>query len=88
MSSLWLLSYEQTITQEEKKILDRELARAKVSANRMATTVANEWKDKGDKLMPVKQWMEERKFLQVLLEFIQIFSLFLLNTRVTINFKP
>ncbi|KAI7748773.1 hypothetical protein M8C21_022777, partial [Ambrosia artemisiifolia] len=30
---------------EEKKILDRELARAKVSANRVAVVVANEWKD-------------------------------------------
>ncbi|KAK6944459.1 Microtubule-associated protein 70 [Dillenia turbinata] len=34
---------------EEKKTLDRELARAKVSANRVATVVANEWKDGNDK---------------------------------------
>ncbi|KAK4373378.1 hypothetical protein RND71_008762 [Anisodus tanguticus] len=49
---------------EERKTLDRELARAKVTANRVATVVANEWKDATDKVMPVKQWLEERKFLQ------------------------
>jgi hypothetical protein len=27
--------------------------------------VANEWKDSNDKVMPVKQWLEERRFLQV-----------------------
>jgi hypothetical protein len=27
--------------------------------------VANEWKDANDKVMPVKQWLEERRFLQV-----------------------
>ncbi|KAG6599918.1 Microtubule-associated protein 70-1, partial [Cucurbita argyrosperma subsp. sororia] len=49
---------------EERKTLDRELARAKVSANRVAVVVANEWKDSNDKVMPVKQWLEERRFLQ------------------------
>ncbi|KAE8707300.1 Microtubule-associated protein 70-2 [Hibiscus syriacus] len=49
---------------EERKTLDRELARARVSANRVATVVANEWKDASDKVMPVKQWLEERRFLQ------------------------
>ncbi|KAF3442147.1 hypothetical protein FNV43_RR16063 [Rhamnella rubrinervis] len=49
---------------EEKKTLEREVARAKVSANRVATVVANEWKDGSDKVMPVKQWLEERKFFQ------------------------
>nr|XP_015894907.2 microtubule-associated protein 70-2-like [Ziziphus jujuba var. spinosa] len=49
---------------EEKKTLEREVARAKVSANRVATLVANEWKDGNDKVMPVKQWLEERKFIQ------------------------
>ncbi|XP_015866370.2 microtubule-associated protein 70-1 [Ziziphus jujuba] len=49
---------------EEKKTLEREVARAKVSANRVATVVANEWKDGNDKVMPVKQWLEERKFFQ------------------------
>ncbi|KAJ8646401.1 hypothetical protein MRB53_008149 [Persea americana] len=34
---------------EEKKTLDRELARAKVTANRVAVVVANEWKDANDK---------------------------------------
>ncbi|KAH1257532.1 Microtubule-associated protein 70-2 [Glycine max] len=47
---------------EERKILEREVARAKVTANRVATVVANEWKDANDKVMPVKQWLEERKF--------------------------
>jgi hypothetical protein len=27
--------------------------------------VANEWKDENDKVMPVKQWIEDRKLLQV-----------------------
>ncbi|KAF4374442.1 microtubule-associated protein 70-1 [Cannabis sativa] len=49
---------------EEIKTLEREVARAKVSANRVATVVANEWKDGNDKVMPVKQWLEERKFFQ------------------------
>jgi len=53
------------VFQEERKTLDRELARAKVTANRVATVVANEWKDGNDKVMPVKQWLEERRFLQV-----------------------
>lgn len=47
------------------KTLDRELARAKVSANRVAVVVANEWKDANDKVMPVKQWLEDRRFMQV-----------------------
>ncbi|KAL6498540.1 hypothetical protein OROHE_026637 [Orobanche hederae] len=54
----------QDINQEEKRILDRELARAKISANRVAVVVANDWKDANDKVMPVKQWLEERKFYQ------------------------
>ncbi|KAK9152404.1 hypothetical protein Syun_010713 [Stephania yunnanensis] len=49
---------------DEKRILERELARAKVSANRVAAVVANEWKDDNDKVMPVKQWLEERRFMQ------------------------
>ncbi|CAD6341565.1 unnamed protein product [Miscanthus lutarioriparius] len=49
---------------EEMKTLDRELSRAKVSANRVAVVVANEWKDGNDKVMPVKQWLEERRILQ------------------------
>ncbi|XP_027349374.1 microtubule-associated protein 70-2-like isoform X2 [Abrus precatorius] len=49
---------------EERKVLEREVARAKVTANRVATVVANEWKDANDKVMPVKQWLEERKFFQ------------------------
>ncbi|CAN7077776.1 unnamed protein product [Brassica oleracea var. botrytis] len=48
----------------KRKTLHRELARAKVTANRVATVVANEWKDGNDKVMPVKQWLEERRFLQ------------------------
>lgn len=49
---------------EGKKTLERELARAKITANRVACVVANEWKDGNDKVMPVKQWLEERHFLQ------------------------
>ncbi|KAE7995227.1 hypothetical protein FH972_000048 [Carpinus fangiana] len=49
---------------EEKRTLERELARNKVLANRVATVVANEWKDENDKVMPVKQWIEERRLLQ------------------------
>ncbi|KAG6504718.1 microtubule-associated protein 70-1-like isoform X1 [Zingiber officinale] len=49
---------------EEMKTLDRELSRAKVSANRVAVVVANDWKDANDKVMPVKQWLEERRFMQ------------------------
>ncbi|KAL4311567.1 hypothetical protein GQ457_01G043630 [Hibiscus cannabinus] len=49
---------------EEKRTLERELARVKVSANRVATVVANEWKDENDKVMPVKQWLEDRRMLQ------------------------
>lgn len=52
-------------SQEEKRTLERELARNKVLANRVATVVANEWKDENDKVMPVKQWIEERRLLQV-----------------------
>jgi hypothetical protein len=47
------------------KTLERELSRAKVSANRVAVVVANEWKDGNDKVMPVKQWLEERRIVQV-----------------------
>ncbi|KAF3451871.1 hypothetical protein FNV43_RR07967 [Rhamnella rubrinervis] len=49
---------------EDMRTLERELARAKVSANRVATVVANEWKDENDKVMPVKQWLEERRLMQ------------------------
>ncbi|KAI0494906.1 hypothetical protein KFK09_025052 [Dendrobium nobile] len=49
---------------DEMKTLDRELSRAKVSANRVAVVVANEWKDANDKVMPVKQWLEDRRFMQ------------------------
>ncbi|KAK9677009.1 hypothetical protein RND81_11G115700 [Saponaria officinalis] len=49
---------------EDKRILERELTRAKVAANRVATVVANEWKDEHDKVMPVRQWLEERRLLQ------------------------
>lgn len=53
------------IKQEGKKTLERELARAKITANRVAVVVANEWKDANDKVMPVKQWLDERRFMQV-----------------------
>ncbi|KVI03415.1 Myosin II heavy chain-like protein [Cynara cardunculus var. scolymus] len=49
---------------EEKKVLDRELARANISANRVAAVVANDWKDTNNKVMPVRQWLEERRVFQ------------------------
>nr|GEZ57143.1 microtubule-associated protein 70-2-like [Tanacetum cinerariifolium] len=49
---------------EEKKVLDRELDRAKLSANRVAAVVANDWKDTDNKVMPVRQWLEERRVFQ------------------------
>ncbi|KAG2244076.1 hypothetical protein Bca4012_015594 [Brassica carinata] len=49
--------------QEEKRTLERELARVKVLASRVALAVANEWKDENDRVMPVKQWLEERRLL-------------------------
>ncbi|KAK8678288.1 hypothetical protein V6N13_143793 [Hibiscus sabdariffa] len=50
--------------QEEKRTLERELARVKVAANRIATVAANEWKDENNKVMPVQQWLEDRRLLQ------------------------
>ncbi|KAG0465872.1 hypothetical protein HPP92_020036 [Vanilla planifolia] len=47
---------------EEKGLLRRELAKAKIQANRVASAVANEGKDEGDEVMHVKQWLEERGF--------------------------
>lgn len=45
--------------------MERELARVKVSANRVAKVVANEWKDESDKVMPLRQWQEEKRIMQV-----------------------
>ncbi|XP_057429895.1 microtubule-associated protein 70-5-like [Lotus japonicus] len=50
--------------QEEKRTQERELARVKVSANRIATVLTNEWKDENKKVMPVRQWLEERRIMQ------------------------
>ncbi|XP_013671333.1 microtubule-associated protein 70-5 isoform X3 [Brassica napus] len=57
--------YRRQISQlnEEKRTLERELARVKVSASRVALAFANEWKDENDRVMPVKQWLEERRLL-------------------------
>ncbi|KAH7276697.1 hypothetical protein KP509_39G018100 [Ceratopteris richardii] len=52
------------VLMEEKKTLEHELAHVKVTANRGAVVVANEWKDANDKVIPAKQWLEERRFLQ------------------------
>uniref|UniRef100_A0A3Q7J689 Uncharacterized protein n=1 Tax=Solanum lycopersicum TaxID=4081 RepID=A0A3Q7J689_SOLLC len=49
--------------EEEKRVLDHELARAKISANRV-DVVTNDSKDATDKVMPLKQWLEERKYYQ------------------------
>ncbi|PPS05003.1 hypothetical protein GOBAR_AA15654 [Gossypium barbadense] len=64
ISQLNVLTVMSQLIQEEKRTLERELARVKVSANRVATVVANEWKDENDKVMPVKQWLEDRRLLQ------------------------
>nr|XP_048317773.1 microtubule-associated protein 70-5-like isoform X2 [Ziziphus jujuba var. spinosa] len=56
---------------EEKRTLERELARSKVSANRVATVVANEWKDENDKVMPVRQWLEERRLMQAEMQWLR-----------------
>ena len=50
---------------EEKKMLERTLSRAKVKENRAAVVVANEWKEADDKMIPIKQWLEERRVLLV-----------------------
>nr|POF05639.1 40s ribosomal protein s4 [Quercus suber] len=50
---------------KRRKTLEREVAHAKVTANCVSAVVANEWKDANDKVMPVKQWLEERKFFQL-----------------------
>ncbi|KAH7277765.1 hypothetical protein KP509_38G006200 [Ceratopteris richardii] len=51
--------------QDEKRALERELARVKLTANRVATTVVNGWRASNDnKVMPVKHWLEERRLLQ------------------------
>uniref|UniRef100_A0A1D1YSS7 Microtubule-associated protein 70-2 n=2 Tax=Anthurium amnicola TaxID=1678845 RepID=A0A1D1YSS7_9ARAE len=57
--------YQRQVTElkEEKKTLERTLSRAKVTENRVAVVIANEWKDANDKVMPVKQWLEERRVL-------------------------
>lgn len=47
----------------EKKTLERTLSRAMVAENRVAVVMANEWKDANDKVIPVKQWLEERRVL-------------------------
>lgn len=50
---------------EEKRTLQRELTRAKITENRVAAAVVgHEWKDGNDKVIPVKQWLEERRFMQ------------------------
>ncbi|KAK8954474.1 Microtubule-associated protein 70-2 [Platanthera zijinensis] len=49
---------------DEMKTLDRELSRAKVFANRVVVVVVNEWKDANDRVMPVKQWVKDRRFMQ------------------------
>lgn len=51
--------------QGEKKTLERTLSRAMVAENRVAVVMANEWKDANDKVIPVKQWLEERRVLMV-----------------------
>eukprot|EP00850_Spirogloea_muscicola_P003870 SM000016S01858 [mRNA] locus=s16:222780:225415:- [translate_table: standard] len=49
--------------QGERRGADEELQRAKVQATRVAVAVANDWKDNIDKVIPMKQWLDERKHL-------------------------
>ncbi|CAA6664756.1 unnamed protein product [Spirodela intermedia] len=42
----------------------RKVQEMNVTANRVAVVVANEWKDANDKVMPVRQWLEDRRFMQ------------------------
>eukprot|EP00850_Spirogloea_muscicola_P018767 SM000175S03314 [mRNA] locus=s175:193051:196656:+ [translate_table: standard] len=49
--------------QGERRAADEELQRAKVQATRVAVAVANDWKDNIDKVIPMKQWLDERKHL-------------------------
>eukprot|EP00253_Pinus_taeda_P033516 PITA_33516 len=50
---------------EEKRTLQRELTRAKITENRVATAVVgHEWRDGNDKVIPLKRWLEERRFIQ------------------------
>ncbi|CAI5999891.1 unnamed protein product [Closterium sp. NIES-65] len=49
--------------QATHKITLDELARAKIAATRVASAIANEWKDDNDKVIPVKQWLEERRVM-------------------------
>ncbi|KAF9625240.1 hypothetical protein IFM89_020826, partial [Coptis chinensis] len=42
----------------------REKAVEEVSQIAVAVVVANEWKDANDKVMPVRQWLEDRRFMQ------------------------
>lgn len=53
------------LKQEGKKILERELVWVKIIVNRVVVVVVNEWKDVNDKVMFVKQWFDERWFMQV-----------------------
>ncbi|CAL5199610.1 unnamed protein product [Lathyrus oleraceus] len=57
--------------QEEKRTLERELARVKVSANRVAKVVANEWKDESDKVMPLRQWQEEKRTMKAEMQWLK-----------------
>lgn len=48
---------------DEIKTLKRTLSRAMVTESRIAAATANEWKDANDKVIPVKQWLEERRII-------------------------
>lgn len=38
----------------------------KATENRAAVVIANEWKEQNDKVISVKQWIEERRVLEVI----------------------
>ncbi|RRT61661.1 hypothetical protein B296_00044034 [Ensete ventricosum] len=66
--SYWIEKLSQTVRELEEAVLAGGAAANAVrdyQPNRVAVVVANEWKDANDKVMPVKQWLEERRFMQL-----------------------
>ncbi|KAJ3701432.1 hypothetical protein LUZ61_005137 [Rhynchospora tenuis] len=58
--------YQRQLSQikDENRKLERTLSRVKATENRAAVVIANEWKEQNDKVISVKQWLEERRVLE------------------------
>ncbi|XP_078160859.1 microtubule-associated protein 70-1-like [Carex rostrata] len=58
--------YQRQLSQikDENRKLERTLSRVKATENRAAVVIANEWKEQNDKVISVKQWIEERRVLE------------------------